>query len=90
MSAQNAMEVIRLATVNPNFRAAFKADPAQALTLFAADLGFSAAGPLTNDEINGILSITDAEYDAFARMTSAVGVNLNPGTARSAGSLLMF
>lgn len=90
MSAQNAMEVIRLATVNPSFRSAFNADPSQALTLFAADLGFSGAGALTQDEIDGIKSITDAEYDAFARMTSAVGVDLNPGTARSAGSLLMF
>lgn len=90
MSAQNAMEVIRLATISQPFRTAFRADPDQALKLFAADLSFHGQPPLTKDEADGLKSITDQEFDAFARMTSAAGVALNPAGPRGTGSVLMF
>ena len=82
MSTANALTVIQLAAINPTFRAAFKADQNQALSLFAADLNLSGTPALTGDEITGILSVSDDEYTAFSRVATAVGVKLDatPGT----------
>lgn len=89
MSTQNALEVLPLATTNKIFREAFHANPGQALTLFAADLAFQGSQPYLNqNEIDGINSITDAEFDAFARMTAAIGIA--PRDVSHSGSMKMF
>ncbi len=78
MSTDNAKEVVRLATLSSTFRTAFRADFTQALTLFASDLNLCDKPPLSNAEIDGLLSITDEEYKAFARIVTAVGDSLDP------------
>lgn len=76
MSLQNAREVVRLATVSLTFRAAFRADPAQALTLFAADLTLTGDPALGADEIASILTITDDQYTAFTHIANVLGAPL--------------
>jgi hypothetical protein len=78
MSAINALKVIQLAAINPTFRAAFKADQDQALTLFSANLNLEGTPALTHQEMQGILSVTDDEYTAFSRIATAVGAQLDP------------
>lgn len=81
MSTQNVGEVVRLETLNPAFRLAFRANADQALTLFAKDLHLDGSSPLTRDEVNGILSITDDEFKAFSHIGSIIGLSFgNPVT----------
>ncbi len=73
MSSKNAMEVVMLEAVNPAFRAAFRAEPAQALNLFSNELRLDNGAGLDAGEISSILSISDDEFKAFSHIASAVG-----------------
>lgn len=73
MSTANAKKVILLAMSSMTFRTAFKADPAQALSLFSADLHLSDDNELTQQQIDGIASLTAEQYEAFGHILSIVG-----------------
>jgi hypothetical protein len=88
MSTEMVSEVVRLETINPAFRSAFRADQQQALALFANDLKCDGAASLTRDEINGILGISDEEFKAFAHIASVVGVSLADAKTRSASQMM--
>ncbi len=88
MSAEMVSEVVRLETVNPAFRTAFRADQNQALTLFANELKCGSSAGLTRTEIDGILGISDEEFKAFSHIAAVVGVSLNTPQTRVASQLL--
>jgi hypothetical protein len=73
MSLDNSKRVIRVASTQPAFRAAFRANPQQALSSFAKDLDLQNGGSLQANEIDAITSISDEEYVVFSRMASSLG-----------------
>ena len=79
MNLDNSKRVIRVATIYPAFRAAFRANPEQALSLFAKDLNLQNGNSLQPNEIDAILSISDEEYMVFSRIASALGDSLENG-----------
>lgn len=76
MNQDNAKRVVRVATIYPAFRTAFRANPQQALTLFARDLKLQGDEPLSLKEMDAIGSITDEEYATLARIASTFGDSL--------------
>ncbi len=79
MNQENAKRVVRVATIYPAFRTAFRANPQQALALFARDLKLQGEEPLTLKEMDAIGSITDEEFSALARIASTLGDSLENG-----------
>lgn len=76
MNLDNAKRVIRVAIVYPAFRTAFRANPQQALRLFAGDLNLNQAQSLSSREIDAIGSISDEDYGTLARIASHLGDTL--------------
>jgi hypothetical protein len=79
MNLDNSKRVIRVASIYPAFRSAFRANPQQALSLFAKDLDLQNEDSLEPKEIDAILSITDEEYMIFSRIALALGDSLEKG-----------
>lgn len=82
MSTQNVIQVERLAAVNSIFRQAMRANFGQAVNLFAKEIELDTQDGLTDDEINTVLSISDAEYEAFAKMAAVTGPVKTPIAGR--------
>jgi hypothetical protein len=81
MSKDNAKRVVRVATIYPAFRTALRADPGQALSLFAKDLHLEGDHPLDESEIKALVSISDEEFAALARIAASLGDSLENGEA---------
>ncbi len=79
MNLDNSKRVIRVATIYPDFRAAFRANPEQAMSLFAKDLNLPQGEFLKPNEVDAILSISDEEYAAFSRIAATLGDSLENG-----------
>ena len=79
MNQENAKRVVRVATIYPAFRTAFRANPQQALNLFAKDLKLQGTDALTLKEVDAIASITDEEFAVLARIASTLGDSLEQG-----------
>ena len=73
MSKDNSMRVVRTATLSPPFRAALRANPQQAFSLFAKDLCLEGETPLEPDEIKAVTSISDEAFSALARIATSLG-----------------
>ncbi|MEN9865852.1 MAG: hypothetical protein RL748_1442 [Pseudomonadota bacterium] len=73
MSTQNMIQVERFAAINPLFRQAMRANFGQAVSLFSKEIHLDDQDGLTDDEINTVMSISDAEYEAFSKMAAVTG-----------------
>ena len=86
MAVEDAKKVLAYAIVHRSFRAAFRNDPLNAIKAAATNIGIQ--NPPTVDELDALVSFSDQDFDAFARLSQGLGDSLSGEHGINAGGVI--
>src|SRR2546430_483959 len=71
MAIEDAKKVLAYAMVHPSFRAGMRSNPQGAISASLASIGITK--PPSVEELDLLVSLTDADYDSLKRLAEGLG-----------------